>query len=136
MFLDPSEIFYQDELKLDEIVELYDPIITKLKVFVDTNDVGSIVFFGLIFSPEGIKMVYDRDTVVGLNTEDGVVVDLVVGDELHNSEDGLVKNLTHYDVRTSSLYLNSNFAGQFLDKGRKRYMLTNETTIYWPYVIR
>jgi len=48
-------------------------------------------------------MVYDRDTVVGLNTEDGVVVDLVVGDELHNSEDGLVKNLTHYDVRTSSL---------------------------------
>jgi len=33
-------------------------------------------------------------------------------------------------------YLNSNFAGQFLDKSRKSYLLTNETVIYWPCSIR
>ena len=33
-------------------------------------------------------------------------------------------------------YLNSNFAGQFLDKSHKNYLLTNETGIYWPCSIR
>jgi len=111
---------------------------------VDTTNVGNIVLFGLaefmkyygfkncfflhlsyigknqfihkIFSPEGVEMVYCRDSVSGNDIEHGVVNEHVVSgipdnvgvsaipdNASHISDDGLVKYLTHYDVRISCL---------------------------------
>ncbi|QCD79461.1 hypothetical protein DEO72_LG1g3103 [Vigna unguiculata] len=79
-------------------------------------EIGRNQFIHKIFSPEVVEMVYRRDSVGGFDIEHGVVNDLVVSvipdnvvvsiipdNASHISDDGLVKYLTYYDVRTSSL---------------------------------
>ncbi|QCE06076.1 hypothetical protein DEO72_LG9g1085 [Vigna unguiculata] len=83
---------------------------------------------------------YERDLVAGLNNDfyvviddvddviddvDAIIDDVVISDDFHKCQDGLVKKLTEYDVQTSSLYLHSNFATQFWVKGRKRFYKDN-----------
>ncbi|QCE03286.1 hypothetical protein DEO72_LG8g1310 [Vigna unguiculata] len=131
ILLDEFQMFSQDELKLDRKVELYDPLRKKFELSVDTTDVGTIVLFGLA---EFLKdSVSENDIQHGaVNEPDGSAIldNAGVSAIAHNaspiSDDGLVKYLTRYDVRSSCLYLNSNFAGQFLDKSCKSYLLTNE----------
>jgi len=85
-------------------------------VFLHLSYVGKNQFIHKIFSPEVVEMVYRRDSVGGFDIEHGVVNDLVVSvipdnvvvsiipdNASHISDDGLVKYLTYYDVRTSSL---------------------------------
>jgi len=111
---------------------------------VDTTDVGTIVLFGLaeflkyygfkkyfflhlsyvgknqfihkFFSPEGVEIVYCRDSVSGNDIEHDVVnepdgsgipdnadVSAIVDNASPISDDGVVEYLTHYDVRSSCL---------------------------------
>jgi len=51
-------------------------------------------------------MIYERESVAGLNNDSGGIVNNVGAVNRHdflNSLDGLVKKLTKYDVQTSSL---------------------------------
>jgi len=137
-------MFSQDELKLDRKVELYDPLRKKFELFVDTTDVGTIVLFGLaeflkyygfkkwfflhlsyvgknqfihkIFSPEGVEIVYCRDSTSENDIQHGVVnepdgsaildnagVSAIAHNASPISDDGLVKYLTRYDVQSSCL---------------------------------
>jgi len=63
-------------------------------------------------------MMYERDLVAGLNNDfyvviddvddviddvDAIIDDVVISDDFHKCQDGLVKKLTEYDVQTSSL---------------------------------
>ncbi|QCD95973.1 hypothetical protein DEO72_LG6g671 [Vigna unguiculata] len=130
-----------DELKLDRKVELYDPLRKKFELSVDTTDVGTIVLFGLAeFLKDSVSGNDIEHDVVnepdGSGIPDNADVSAIVDNASPISDDGVVEYLTHYDVRSSCLYLNSNFAGQFLDKSRKSYLLINETAIYWPCSIR
>ncbi|QCD93265.1 hypothetical protein DEO72_LG5g1337 [Vigna unguiculata] len=132
MFLDPSkpyillpnefQMFSQDELKLDRKVELYDPVRKKFELFVDTTDVGNILLFGLA---EFMK--YYRDFVSGNDIEHGLVNESVVSGILDNADFSVIPdNVSHISDDRLTV----------LDKSRKRYLLTNETAIYWPCSIR
>ncbi|QCD92702.1 hypothetical protein DEO72_LG5g770 [Vigna unguiculata] len=107
--------------------------------YLHLNYIGNNVFLHKIYFADGVEMIYERELVSGLNNDSGGIVnnvDVVNPHDFLNSHHGLVKKLTKYAVQTSSLYLHSNFARQFLENGRRRYFITISTPKFWPCRIR
>ncbi|QCD86275.1 hypothetical protein DEO72_LG3g796 [Vigna unguiculata] len=108
----------------------------RFRVFdIDWNEIE----YPLIYFADEVEMIYEGESVGGLNNDSGGIVNNVGAVNPHdflNSHDGLVKKLTKYDVQTSSLYLHLDFARQFLEKGRRRYFITISTSKFSPCKIR
>ncbi|QCD96961.1 hypothetical protein DEO72_LG6g1671 [Vigna unguiculata] len=141
-----------DKISFNHPVKLYDPLGKKFEIFVDTDEGGRMVLFGFcqyvayygfvspcflhlnyvgnnvfvhrIFLVEGVEIDYSRDLQAGGSNQ------LEVG-----SVD-CEKILSSYDVRSSSLYLDSKFVKEGLVKGRKNYVLTNGHAQFWNCKIR
>ncbi|QCE10715.1 hypothetical protein DEO72_LG10g1946 [Vigna unguiculata] len=149
---DYFQIFCQDKLAFNYAVKLYDPLSKMFEIYVDTDEslrmvlfgfsmyipyygltgscylhlnyVGNNVFLHRIFSAEGVEMDYNRDSGNAANNQ----VPVAAPD--------FEKVLSNYDVKASSLYLNSKFAKECLIKGRKSYTLTNGQSQFWDCKIR
>ncbi|QCD78865.1 hypothetical protein DEO72_LG1g2501 [Vigna unguiculata] len=115
-----------DKLLFNYAVKLYDPLSEMFEIYVDTDESLRMVLFGFsrIFSAEGIEMDYNINLANASNTQ----VPVVVAD--------FEKVLSNYDVKASSLYLDSKFVKECLMKGRKTYTLTNGQSQFWNCKIR
>ncbi|QCE07117.1 hypothetical protein DEO72_LG9g2133 [Vigna unguiculata] len=152
-------IFDSSNPDMYQKVEMVDPVGKNYEVFIE----GS--YTGRIFARHGLeKMVtnYDlrEDHVMRLNfigdrkflfrifslTGNEVIysLDLIKDEPTINEEDGLerdfyyktTKNLTDYDVNSSSLYLDSEFASKALVKNRKNHELRNRNGGSWSCTVR
>ncbi|QCE15412.1 hypothetical protein DEO72_LG11g2423 [Vigna unguiculata] len=123
---DYFQIFCRDKLAFNYAIKLYDPLSKMFEIYVDTDESLRMVLFGFsrIFSAEGVEMNYNRDSGSAANTQ----VPVAAPD--------FEKVLTNYDVKASSLYLDSKFAKECLIKGRKSYRLTNDQSEFWDCKIR
>ncbi|QCD82702.1 hypothetical protein DEO72_LG2g3042 [Vigna unguiculata] len=123
---DYFQIFCQDKLAFNYAVKLYDPLSKMFEIYVDTDESLRMVLFGFsrIFSTEGIEMDYNRNSANASNTQ----VPVVVAD--------FEKVLSNYDVKVSSLYLDSKFVKECLIKGCKSYTLMNGQSQFWNCKIR
>ncbi|QCD86448.1 hypothetical protein DEO72_LG3g971 [Vigna unguiculata] len=123
---DYFQIFCRDKLAFHYAIKLYDPLSKMFEIYVDTDENLRMVLFGFsrIFSAEGVEMDYNRNSGSAANTQVPVAAP--------NFE----KELSNYDVKASSLYLDSKFAKECLIKGRKSYRLTNDQAQFWDCKIR
>ncbi|QCE03215.1 hypothetical protein DEO72_LG8g1237 [Vigna unguiculata] len=123
---DYFQIFCQDKLAFNYAVKLYDPLLKMFEIYVDTDESLRMVLFGFsrIFSAEGVEMDYNRDSANAPNSQVAVAAP------------DFEKVLSNYDVKASSLYLDSKFAKECLIKGRKSYTLTNGQSQFWDCKIR
>ncbi|QCD96823.1 hypothetical protein DEO72_LG6g1533 [Vigna unguiculata] len=123
---DYFQIFCRDKLAFNYAVKLYDPLSKMFEIYVDTDESLRMVLFGFnrILSAEGVEMDYNRDSGSAANTQ----VPVVAPD--------FEKVLSNYDVKASSLYLDSKFAKECWIKGRKSYRLTNDQSQFWDCKIR